>query len=361
MNRHTSTLFSKKSFAGFVPSIRIFALWLSVLSCGLLASSFSSKPRLNCDSCSEATWGFFGHKKINELSIYTLPPEMFGFYKANMDYLIEHSVDPDKRRYGVKGEAECHYIDMDHYCAEGQTGCNPFDNVPRKWAEALEKFGEDSLRAHGIVPWNIQKVLSNLTYAFKRKDKMKILRLSAEIGHYIGDAHVPLHSTSNYNGQLTNQRGIHGFWESRLPELYSEDYDFFVGKADYISSPLDYIWDRVAESFAAVDSVLSFESNLNASFPSDQKYSFETRGQVNTKVYSEDYSRTYSDMLDNQVERRMRLAIISVGSYWYTAWVNGGQPDLNSLLNEEIPTTAFDSLAVDSSGNSRTLRVRDHE
>jgi hypothetical protein len=361
MKQLTTTLFSKKNIAGFIPSVKIFSLWFCVLCCGLFVSSFSSKSSLHCENCSGATWGFFGHKKINELSIYTLPPEMFGFYKANMDYLIEHAVDPDKRRYGVKGEAECHYIDMDHYCPHGETGCNPFDNVPRKWNDALEKFGEDSLRAHGIVPWNIQKVLTNLTYAFKRKDKMKILRLSAELGHYIGDAHVPLHSTSNYNGQLTNQRGIHGFWESRLPELYSEDYDFFVGRADYISSPLDYIWDRVAESFAAVDSVLTFESNLNASYPSDQKYSFETRGQVNTKVYSEDYSRTYSDMLDNQVERRMRLAILSIGSYWYTAWVNGGQPDLNSLLNEEIPTTAFDSLAVDSSGNSRTLRVRDHE
>ncbi|MFM7234128.1 MAG: S1/P1 Nuclease, partial [Flavobacteriales bacterium] len=66
----------------------------------LLASSY--RPHI----CVLETnsWGFFGHKKINELAIYTLPEELFGFYKANMDYLIDHSVDPDKRRYSVKGE-----------------------------------------------------------------------------------------------------------------------------------------------------------------------------------------------------------------------------------------------------------------
>ncbi|MEJ7683717.1 MAG: hypothetical protein WKG06_38825 [Segetibacter sp.] len=36
-------------------------------------------------------------------------------------------------------------------------------------------------------------------------------------------------------------------------------------------------------------------------------------------------------MLDGMVERRMRLAIVSVASFWYTAWVNAGQPDLKNL------------------------------
>jgi hypothetical protein len=47
------------------------------------------------------------------------------------------------------------------------------------------------------------------------------------LGHYIGDAHVPLHTTSNYNGQKTNQHGIHGLWESRIPEqLFDERVTF---------------------------------------------------------------------------------------------------------------------------------------
>jgi hypothetical protein len=33
------------------------------------------------------------------------------------------------------------------------------------------------------------------------------------------------------------------------------------------------------------------------------------------------------------IERRMRDAIIAVGSVWYTAWVDAGQPNLNELTN----------------------------
>jgi len=302
-------------------------------------------------------WGFFGHKKINELAIYTLPEELFGFYKDNMDYLIDHSVDPDKRRYSVKGEAECHYIDMDRYITPEQP--NPFLNVPRRWSDAVEKFSEDTLRAHGIVPWNVYLTQQKLTTAFRNEDINRILRLSAEIGHYIGDAHVPLHSTSNYNGQKTGQRGIHGFWESRIPELYFEDYDFFVGKANYIKAPQNFIWERIEESFAAVDSVLSFERELTAQFGEEKKYSYETRGQTNMKVYSQDFSRAYSQMLDGQIERRMKSAVISIGSFWYTAWIDAGQPDLRKLT--KLPTNESDSLGVDSLNSATRLKIREHD
>lgn len=334
------------------------SIWAySVVVCSLALISMRSVDKHICSEA-EATWGFFGHKKINELAIYTLPEEMFGFYKANMDYLIDHSVDPDKRRYGIKGEAECHYIDMDHYITPEFP--NPFDNVPRRWTEAVAKFGEDSLREHGIVPWNVYNVTSRLTTAFRNEDLPRILRLSAELGHYIGDAHVPLHTTSNYNGQMTGQRGIHGFWESRLPELYSDDYDFFVGKAQYIKSPLNYIWDRVEESFAAVDSVLIFERELNARFGEDKKYSYETRGLANVKVYSQEYSQAYSNMLDGQVERRMKRAVISIGSYWYTAWVDAGQPDLSRFVMDGRIAES-DSLGTEGQSTDKKLRVREHD
>lgn len=166
----------------------------------------------------------------------------------------------------------------------------------------------------------------------QRKNIDRILSLSADLGHYVGDAHVPLHTTKNYNGQYTNQRGIHGFWESRIPELLSEDYDYFVGKAKYISYPLDLSWNAVEQSFNAKDSVLELEKTLNEIFPSDQKYSIEDRGRTTMKVYSKEYSLKYNDMLNGMVERRMRETIIAIGSLWYTAWINAGQPNLNELI-----------------------------
>lgn len=279
------------------------------------------------------SWGFYAHKRINRVAVLTLPSDMIGFYKKHIEYISEHAVDPDKRRYAVKGEAERHYIDIDHYKTDS---ASPFEIVPRKWDEAVAKFTEDTLNAYGINPWHVNLMTYQLSKAFKEGNFDKILRFSADLGHYIGDAHVPLHTTENYNGQLTNQKGIHGFWESRIPEMKAEDYDYFVGRAKYIENTLTRAWDVVESSHAGVDSVLLFEKELNGRFPTDNKYSYETRGAMTVKTYSQDYTEAYDLMLHGMVERRMREAIITVGSIWYTAWVNAGKPDLTKFDNSDI-------------------------
>lgn len=276
------------------------------------------------------SWGFFGHKRINKMAVFTLPPEMIGFYKKHIDYITDHAVDPDRRRNMNTEEAPRHYIDLDHY------GAHPFDSLPKWWKNAVKKYTEDTLMAYGIVPWYIEKMEYRLTEAFKKEDVDLILHYSADIGHYIADAHVPLHTTENYNGQMTGQRGIHGFWESRIPELYADKYDYLVGRAMYIDKPIDAAWNAVKGSYAAKDSVLLFEADLNKKFPSDKKYAFETRGNITTQVYSEEYTKAYDTMLNGMVERRMRASIALVGSLWYTAWVNAGQPDLRRFEDKDL-------------------------
>ena len=256
---------------------------------------------------------------------------MLVLYKPNISFITEHAVDPDKRRYVVPGEGARHFIDIDRY------GKYPFDELPRKWNDAVTKFSEDTLQANGIVPWWIQTMLHRLTDAFKEKDQVKILKLSAELGHYIADAHVPLHANSNHNGQFTNQQGIHGFWESRIPELLADqEWDFFIGKAEYIKDPANFIWQRVLESAAAADTVLKYEKELTAEFPTDQKYSFENRNGTIVRQYSSSFTKAYNAKLKGMVERRMRQAIFAVASFWYTAWVNAGEPDLTKLTHKEF-------------------------
>lgn len=280
-------------------------------------------------------WGFFAHKLINRLAVFTLPETLLLFYKTNMEYITEHAVDADMRRYSDPEEACRHYIDLDYYEAIA-----PVDTVPKYWKEAVAKYSEDTLKAYGIVPWHINLMKYKLTEAFKAKDFDRILKISADIGHYIGDVHVPLHATENYNGQKTNQHGIHGFWESRLPELFSQEYDFFVGRAKYIDNVQLAAWSASEGSFVAKDSVLDFERILNTKFGSDRKYGIEQRGQTQLKVYSKEYSEAYHQMLGNQVERRLRASVYMVGCIWYTAWVDAGQPDLNDL--KSIPEKLSD-------------------
>ncbi|MGF1533887.1 MAG: zinc dependent phospholipase C family protein [Bernardetiaceae bacterium] len=272
-------------------------------------------------------WGFYAHRRINRMAVFLLPPEMLVFFKHNIQFLTENAVNPDRRRYAVEGEAPRHFLDADVY------GDSAVYKLPRYWTSAVAQYTEDTLMAYGIVPWHIERVQRQLTRAFAEKDTRRILSLAADLGHYIGDGNVPLHTTENYNGQLSGQYGIHGFWESRLPELFFEQYDFFFDEpASYLPNTQLRAWQAVIEAHEALDSVLRFERLLTERMGVDRKYAFETRGNVNVRVYSRDFSTAYHQMLDGQIERRLRATVKMVADFWFTAWVDAGQPDLSPLV-----------------------------
>lgn len=274
-------------------------------------------------------WGFYAHKKINELAVFALPPEIFGLYKLNLSFLSDHAPDPDSRRYAVPEEGARHFLDADRY-----EGALPFDTIPRQWEEAVMKYSEDTLQKHGIVPWHLELMIKRLTYAFKEKDLYKIFRYSADIGHYVGDLNVPLHTTANYNGQFTNQHGIHALWESRLPELFASGYDFMIGKAAYVENINTHIWQHLEYSHSLVDSVLNVEKRISTQFSEEKKYSFEQRGSSTVKVYSQEFSKAYHKELGAMVEDQMRRAVKMLADLWFTAWVNAGQPDFKGTQQQ---------------------------
>jgi hypothetical protein len=279
------------------------------------------------------SWGFFAHSRINELAVFTLPPGIKRFYKSNISYLRVHAVDPDKRRYSDTLEAPRHYLDVEVYEKE-------IDSIPLRWNDALSKYGIVKLNANGILPWQIQRSYYNLVNAFKERDSVKILRASAFLGHYIADAHVPLHTTENHNGQLSNQQGIHAFWESRLPELFAGQYNFVVGRARYIEDPLKEAWQIVKHSHALVDSTLLTEAALSKVYSKRKKYSYSERKNQVLKQYSKAYSEAYNQAMNNMVERQMRAAISAIGCFWYSAWVDAGQPSMEQL--KKVPASILE-------------------
>lgn len=298
---------------------------------------------------SDTPWGFYAHSLINRQAVFSLPPEMIRFYKPHIEFVTEKAVNPDKRRYAVEGEAEKHFIDLDNY------GDSALLILPKYWPEAIVKISEDSLRANGIGPWSAYLTMLSLTKAFEQKNSAAILRLSADLGHYLGDLNVPLHTTKNYNGQLTGQEGIHGFWESRVPELMATDYSLWVGKAEYVEKPQLAIWEAVANAHSQVDSVLAIEHRLTEDFPEDQKYSYEERNKLTVRVYSREFTEAFALALDHQIERQMKRSIKMIADFWYTAWINAGQPDLTSLdqevLDEDEKTTPDAKIKVRSHDN----------
>lgn len=300
-------------------------------------------------------WGFFAHQRINRLAVFSLPPEMIGFYKSRIDYLAEAAVNPDKRRIAVADEAARHYIDIDHY------GDSALYKMPRFWSEAKELYSEDTLKAYGIAPWHIIVMYYRLRDAMMIRDPEQIIKISAELGHYIADANVPLHTTENYNGQLTGQVGIHGFWESRLPEIFYNDYSFFTGKATYVSSPQLRAWQAVIIAHQQVDSVLLIEKKLSVEM-SDRKYSFETRGKQTVRVYSKEFSKAYHQRLQGMVERQLCASIKMIADFWFTAWVDAGQPDLRALINEKPSEIILDQRRKElEEWKAVQIKARPHE
>src|SRR6185503_1648595 len=277
-----------------------------------------------------SSWGFSAHYRINRLAVFTLPKAMSAFYPSNIEFITQHAVAADKRRYVDSTEAPRHFLNADHY------GKHPFSALPQNWFDAALKYSADTVIKNGTLPWAIQYNYYRLVRAFMDHDTVSILRVSANLGHYIADAYVPLHLTQNYNGQLTNQTGIHALWESRIPELFGDKYNYYAGKARYIKNPLTEAFRICRSSFRSVDTVLRFERILNKTFSADKKYTMVRRGSRNVKDYSAAYALAYQKMLHGMIQRRMRSAILAVGSYWYSAWVDAGQPNLDKLIKTPL-------------------------
>lgn len=295
-------------------------------------------------SCLSAySWGFKAHQKITQIAIFSLPSEMIKFYKSHWDDLKQASIQPDIRRYVWDDEKPRHYIDLDLYSKIEQ------DSLMKGWNVASGYINADTLFANGTLPFALETTMHRLTQAFRERSGFEIIRYSGDLAHYVGDAHVPLHTTVNYNGHLTGQRGIHALWESRIPEQELLEYSFWQNSAEYIPGVRSKIWEIIYASHSKVDSVLDLERYLSQQFKEDQKYTFKESGKSTIKTYSKSYISEFSVKLNGMVERQMQAAAQSTADMWFTCWVNAGQPKLVNL-NFEKEALKKDSI------NSHDLR-----
>ncbi|MGH2645327.1 MAG: zinc dependent phospholipase C family protein, partial [Chitinophagaceae bacterium] len=279
--------------------------------------------------------GVWGHQHINRAAVFALPMPMRAFFFDHIDFITIEASIPDVRKYGIndKNEPPRHFIDLEAY------GDHPFEVLPETWDSAKAKFGEKILIKNGILPWYIPEMVDKLTKAFKSHDKVSILFYAADLAHYVGDAYVPLHTSLNYNGQLTGQKGVHALWESLIPELFGMNYNLHTKSAVYRNDPVQYTWGIIHESHALVPMVLSTEKKLLDTWPQDSIYETNSKGKILENKYHEKrftnaFAKAYSDAMHGMEEKQMQLAIQSVADYWYTAWVNAGKPDLGKLNDD---------------------------
>ena len=349
-------------------------------------------------------WGFYAHRKINYYAVLTIPPPLNQFFKYHIDYLSVHAVDPDTRRYASLDEGPRHFIDLDRWyqgdsliltgdyvvdrLSLGQWEWQTDDSTLKldarwagnQWLEftaqdfylSIDSFAArkellvhpadsvhrvpdflypdqtgslyflDTFTSHGIAPYYVELSYHRLIKAMSEGEEEVVLRLCADLGHYISDAHVPLHTTSNYNGQYTGQIGIHAFWESRIPELFeSSHFSSLAGKAQYIPDIREFIWDIVKVSYSLVPKVLEKEIEAREKMATHDHYCYEERGNQLVRTQCPELTRTYMELMDGMVQERWLSSIRAVGSVWYSAWIDAGQPDLHLLTSSIKPDTGL--------------------
>ncbi|HVU54622.1 MAG TPA: zinc dependent phospholipase C family protein [Puia sp.] len=279
-----------------------------------------------------SSWGFLVHRTVAQLAIYELPSSMRAFFWKNKDSIVSQSVRPDVRRNSDKTEGPRHFIDIENY------GDSAEWKMPLTKAEAIRIYSLDTLHKYGYVPYVVQDVLQQLTDAFRKgSDKDSILFYAIELCHYIGDANVPLHTSSNYDGQFTGQRGLHALWESTVPDQLMNGYKLRDGhKATYVADPAASVWASVRRAHDLVQPMIDAERAASKEVPDSIKYQMVHRYGRDMKVYTAAYGKIYGAHLGSMVQDQLQHSADQIADFWYTAWVNAGKPDLDNLLSQPL-------------------------
>lgn len=269
------------------------------------------------------SWGFLAHKTLQQIAIYPLPSDLGLFFYANQDYLVQQSIRPDVRRRDDKTEDSKHYLDMD----ADVFGPNYRTEIPRDFKQAVAKYSLDSLRKEGLGPWEVNRVYGRLVHAFKNEMRDSVLFYAADLGHYVADAHVPLHTTKNHDGQLTNQKGMHVLWESLVPEAQLKNYALYQPQgATYIPKPQDFIFQILLESHAMLPAMFQAETEVRKALGEDKSFKMVERNGRLLRYYTDEFIQAYGDKMGPSIPNRMIQSSQRVASFWYSAWKDAGSP-----------------------------------
>lgn len=265
----------------------------------LLAILFLSLP-------SSFGWGENAERMIVDKAVDTLPDEMQPYFQANRSFLIQHVTDPLEAEARTPAAQAKDFIQLDHY------GPFPFTELPRTYTAAVTKYGRRSLDAHGVLPWQIGLYSKKLTDDF-RAHNWDDARLSAALlGHYVAAAHDPFKTTLNGDGLLVNQKGVDQRFGTGLVDRYQRFFFMKPNEAAFIRDPTDH----------------AFETSLDAHSWLEGIFLADRRSHEGLSGYTNEYYDRFYAQAGAVLIRQLSDASTDLGSYWMTAWINAGRPQL---------------------------------
>jgi len=258
-------------------------------------------------------WGFTAHRFIMDQAIARLPDAIRPFYEQNRSFMVEYSIVPDLlRNLDVPDEPPRHFLDMDAY------GAYPFTALPRAYDEAVRTFGREKVDENGLLPWRATDIYGRLVKAFERAGRQEgyalddIKLMSAVLGHYVADAHMPFHAALNYDGQLTGQRGIHSRFESQLFERMQGSLVLPAVTVPPVHDIRAFMFDTLLESFTYTGPLLDADR----------------RAAAGLTEYGDEYFARWSKDAGPVLTARVATAIAATAAVLTGAWEEAGRPEV---------------------------------
>jgi len=244
------------------------------------------------------TWNDIGHRLYVEKAIDVLPKPLKGFYEKHKVTLAEAVSDP--RRFGRS------IFEVD------RLEPFPFADLPTDRELAVRKYGEETLKEAGDVPWRLIESYRALVEDFRKSDFEAAITHSEEIAFLVGELYVPLNVSKDGDGEPTGQQGLRERFDSRLMEAFGDKLKVPAPAAVFLDRPADYAISIPLKSFIFVDNILYFDYLSRKGVQSYDRFYYEgmwLRAQPVT-------------------EQLLAGAAQDAASFWYTAWVEARKPEL---------------------------------
>ncbi len=188
-------------------------------------------------------WGNEGHRLINLLAASTLPADTPAFLRSEAAINEIEYLGPEPDRWRSRAEPELsaaqapeHFIDLEPADTLGPLPRNRLDFEAKVFAagQRPEKIG--------LQPWEATEVWERLKAALREYRNLQAAKQDTRgveaaalfyagwLGHYVGDASQPLHTTDKYNGWVgpnpngyTTEHQIH--WQFEGPFVAANEHE----------------------------------------------------------------------------------------------------------------------------------------
>ncbi len=309
-------------------------------------------------------WGERGHDLITRVAVQSLrsmsndKQELVKPFVAR-DHMLGHlSNTPDivwRAPYMSDLERSENYTTHFINLEKVYTGVSRWTDVPAEYSQyrldaQAKGFDPEDV---GSAPWRVLQLYSLMVEALKMageaQDKQafedsvnRALTMAGIMSHFVGDLANPHHTTANYDGQLTGQRGLHSYFESDVVTELPFELSALTAKRvskkwlnqyskpernEILSDPQKLVWALVANSHSRLPELLKL----------DVKHSLIERS-------TQDKERATRKPVDKIANRYQKFTIerLSIGSaalsqLWLLAWQEAGSPDLSAYRSYYYP------------------------